>query len=773
MPLIQDILSICQKYSSREWGAYLKQHFNLDINTNDPSVLANRLHQPLNLTEEHFKIPGFSDLARNTMRAVEPGDPARSLLYHAFASPGVKPADSDNDDNYPTVAELAVLENYVWVASKTGVKPPTMDELKIKAEKVVGNNVELGVVVFSQEYRLGHESSHRKHADMAFSRTGVARVGTKDAHYSRKDRGYWPRKDGDKVKHIHAVPAHYAPYIAVKVKGTDSASFGLLPIQRFGADARAASDNGNSFWVPLHKLFRSSHECVKDVDLSEIALDAHHVNEKLRRIHKVFRERVLTRPTAKSEAETRAAPFFITDEAIATLSLNGEVSPVPQPLVQQAKDNNGQPIAFRLTPGTGLFDTSIHISPSGGSRPAPEFVHIRRGKNGEDLNDETELVKDGRVDRNLLLGTRNQPREAMHYKDSTGDGWVSVKNLPSSLNLTIFPAYSIVSAPDFYPLVSQYEMDAWSILKRNQPSESAPWVQGGPNSLSDMRRAVNTELKRNRVTGEPAIIGEPVFFAGDVTLTAVVSLAIKREGSPFVFKLDTEHPEIHRQPILPDSSAGIFAPGWDTAVDNNHLAAYGLGSPFPEDAKLCAALSGFWPAASPDTTVTFNVTRGNRIVAPMTDEEIKGEKRWDGVQGPTVVTKGNRDKVVYPNYPHIDYVINAEEKKFSLAATADVTTNEYIRRMEVMQKVRDFLNTHNLPSDHKLLSFYNVPGGNRYHFEFARVDEGSREFVTEADPNPRYWIANISDRFALETDANDGAVDAQVEVDPPKPMPQL
>ena len=28
----------------------------------------------------------------------------------------------------------------------------------------------------------------------------------------------------------------------------------------------------------------------------------------------------------------------------------------------------------------------------------------------------------------------------------------------------------------------------------------------------------------------------------------------------------------------------------------DHLAAYGLGSPFPEDSKLCAALSSFWPA---------------------------------------------------------------------------------------------------------------------------------------------------------------------------------
>ena len=54
----------------------------------------------------------------------------------------------------------------------------------------------------------------------------------------------------------------------------------------------------------------------------------------------------------------------------------------------------------------------------------------------------------------------------------------------------------------------------------------------------------------------------------------------------------------------------MFAPGWDISVDGRaggpeHLAAYGLGSPFPEDSKLCAALSAFWPAVAPDAARTF------------------------------------------------------------------------------------------------------------------------------------------------------------------------
>jgi hypothetical protein len=71
---------------------------------------------------------------------------------------------------------------------------------------------------------------------------------------------------------------------------------------------------------------------------------------------------------------------------------------------------------------------------------------------------------------------------------------------------------------------------------------------------------------------------------------------------------------------LPDDCAGVFAPGWDVAADRLpgrngavHLAAYGLGSPFPEDAKLCAALSTFWPAVAPDVFRTFATPIGNTM----------------------------------------------------------------------------------------------------------------------------------------------------------------
>jgi hypothetical protein len=103
-------------------------------------------------------------------------------------------------------------------------------------------------------------------------------------------------------------------------------------------------------------------------------------------------------------------------------------------------------------------------------------------------------------------------------------------------------------------------------------------------------------------------------------VTAIVSLpadpdAAQRplEGAPTV-----------RHAHLPDAAASVFAPGWDKGRDETdgtrHLASYGLGSPFPEDAKLCAALSSFWPAVAPDAGRSFSVHFPT--ATPLTDEEI-------------------------------------------------------------------------------------------------------------------------------------------------------
>jgi hypothetical protein len=109
--------------------------------------------------------------------------PAQSLLLHALASPNVvKGANGADLADFPTLAEIAMVENYVY-----GVKPPSLLELRARAQGAL-----MAIVVFASEYRPAPETVHRKHANMCFSRTGVARVGTADPLYEPRHRGFLP-----------------------------------------------------------------------------------------------------------------------------------------------------------------------------------------------------------------------------------------------------------------------------------------------------------------------------------------------------------------------------------------------------------------------------------------------------------------------------------------------------------------------------------------------------------------------------------------------------
>ena len=69
---------------------------------------------------------GFEDFADDGVRAIEPGSPSRSLLYHALASPNVLNAEDGTPlDVFADPAELDALENYIF-----GVKTPSCPTCK-------------------------------------------------------------------------------------------------------------------------------------------------------------------------------------------------------------------------------------------------------------------------------------------------------------------------------------------------------------------------------------------------------------------------------------------------------------------------------------------------------------------------------------------------------------------------------------------------------------------------------------------------------------------
>jgi hypothetical protein len=109
-------------------------------------------------------------------------------------------------------------------------------------------------------------------------------------------------------------------------------------------------DGERTFWVPLQKLF-DGPECIAGHDL-RVLLEAHHVNEKLRRFHQVLAEEGYD--TGWREPDINNYPFVIEDELIAAFSRGpdhgtGLVMPRSQPLAQEATYQD-KPLSFESSP---------------------------------------------------------------------------------------------------------------------------------------------------------------------------------------------------------------------------------------------------------------------------------------------------------------------------------------------------------------------------------------------------------------------------------------
>ena len=88
--------------------------------------------------------PGFGDFDPASRRAIVPGDPASSFLYHALASPLVKPASAAV--TYPQVADLDLIENYILSLAPLPASAIPVDAV---------------IAVFAYEYRPAPATTHR------------------------------------------------------------------------------------------------------------------------------------------------------------------------------------------------------------------------------------------------------------------------------------------------------------------------------------------------------------------------------------------------------------------------------------------------------------------------------------------------------------------------------------------------------------------------------------------------------------------------------------
>src|SRR5215472_7089511 len=224
------------------WGALLERVAGLRLDAGD---VAGELRRELPSIDR--SCCGFDDFAASGTRAIEPGDPARSLLYHALASPNVQPCTDAGA--YPTDEQLDLLENWIW--SLAPIDP-------IPADAVIAT--------FAYEYRIAQYTPHGRHADFVWSRTGIARVGEQDAARDAANR-CWSPTDGGRFR---VMPARYAAFLAV-------------PGQAAGVAITAkpqAGDDARPFLLPLTKLFDgATHVAQRPV---RVAFSEFHRAEKLR-----------------------------------------------------------------------------------------------------------------------------------------------------------------------------------------------------------------------------------------------------------------------------------------------------------------------------------------------------------------------------------------------------------------------------------------------------------------------------------------------------------
>ncbi|HLL70154.1 MAG TPA: hypothetical protein VK363_01900 [Pyrinomonadaceae bacterium] len=692
MALIDQVKAACQRLASHGWSDLLLAH-GLDITK---ANLAHELARTLPGIKRSVK--GFEDFALEGRKGVTPGQPAQSLLYHAFASANVlMRADGSRLTAFPTLAEIEAVENYVF-----SVDAPSLQQLKNRA----GRGARLAVVVFAYEYRPASQTCHKKHADLVFSRTGVARVGTAIAHYDASRRGFVSTEEREQFA-VRVSPARYAAYIAVATRG-DESNFCPLRFRIKGATPNdpQKSDAERMFWQPLHKLF-SGRECLRGFrGALDVSLNSIHLNEKLRRIHLILSAQHgspgVPFDTGWTEPDISQSPFRFT-RGIAEFSTKAEYGqgvliPVAHQRLVEPASYKGKPLTFNVPAGSNMLSSSIEIPWDAGALRAPEYVHARHRvrdngtiENLNDVADVTARVKAGNY-------------KALHYLDFTGDGAIEARcpQLVGQASLAGFiPAYSLVTAPDFFPTCDQRELTEWTDTLKPEFLKEVWRVK--PDTLSDQRYAGNLQLPNSP------------FSKTDNTLTAIVPMYGKNTAQQTL----TKEADTLRHSHMPDNSAGVFAPGWDVSRDRApdgtwHLSAYGLGSPFPEDAKLCAALSTFWPAAAPDATRTFTygpLSKSYFTVSPLTDEEIGqvGDLPWDGTAGPKVVTSGGQEFAEYASFDHVDYVENSLQSKFSLRVTAHVDLEEYQRRVLAMALAYKVLGLNKM--DWIVLSFRRVNPG--------------------------------------------------------------
>jgi hypothetical protein len=697
MTLLKRIAALWNRLEPAGWGAVLAAHGLKIPRKADPAGLARLLAAPLKVDRTR---PGFGEFAADGARGVEPGRPSRSLLYYALACPQVR-TDPDGEPiaAFATPAELEAVENYVFAA-----RGWSLDAVRDAAARLAGSpRPALAVVVYATEFRPAASTPHRRHADLCFARTGVARTGVAAPYYDPAERGFVYRRADDDPAAIRVAPVRYSAWIAVALRGSaerflpmdhnamrdyaDEYRPPFLPESRYKTMflPQPGDDAQRTFWVPVHKLF-AGDECLRSGGRPRpltVRLTARHLNVKLAKLFAYLK--------AAIDPDRLTRPPFVETDGLAGFSAeadhgDGLLVPVAHPhLVAPALDGD-RFLTIPVPPATalrqmGALKTPQVPGPRGEYRTVPGYAHIRHElRDGTFVNLNEAFPNPLDLLNYLTAGNYR----AVAYRDYTADGYVEVavpelaSELPERRS-----AYSLVAPPDLFPRIDQRRL-----MELKGEIDRAWFVP--PLALSDIRVPVNVELDGAG------------FDPTDTTATAIVGMAdAVPDGSAPV---SGPPPDSPRHTSLPDDAAGIFHPGWDVGLTYNgvyeHLTNDTLGSPFPEDVKLCAAISSYWPGVVPDAARVFPpiapTAAGLRVlpllptIIPMTDREIglrPGTTAWDGSPSPKLLDDQGAQVVEYVSPVHADYVSQSLGAGFSLVETSKLDFAGYRARVLAMQGV--------------------------------------------------------------------------------------
>lgn len=638
-------------------------------------------------------LPGMGDFLSDRAAPIEPGDPAASLLYHCLASPGVRLPGLDPRD-YPTLRQIDLVENHIW----------SLAELTEKRRR------RLVPAVFAYEYRQAGATPHGRHADLVFGRMGISRIGNAPARWDGMERRH--AHAAEAPHEVRVMPARYAPFLCERVKG------GAMKGRRLGAEQ--FGDGGRAFLVPVVKLFEGQK--VGELECRDLVLETYHRTDRLRRLFAIGKLPNLDQADLDRPPFVRDTRNGGLDVETTSVGASVTVAPAAQPIVRQAMvsagnssgevrrsvtevppkglgidawnenrrystlrvgqeifsagiDYIGSEITGRLT-GTRLF-----LSP----RNSPEFINMRHRSASphlpvEDLN----VAIEDPAEFQGTLDAGSYP--ICLYMDDICDGYVRARFRDAKgLAYAVAPAFSVVTAPDFFPSVGNLDLAGFD----------DHFKDGGPSPLCEGRLSANAALR------DPDTHAR--IFGPDDTVAAAVSAEARgtRHGD--------EASRVAVTTALTDGASNVFAPGWDVSYgrDDVFSAPYyhtaGLGSPFVEDAKLCASANGMWAAASPDAARTFKASRTPTAI-PLTDEELGIHERhpaarrsgqafrgWDGEYGPFLQVVDGRPSVDVADIMRADYVSNALRNLLRFDRLRAIDGKELTRRMRSLRAAIELL----------------------------------------------------------------------------------